>query len=363
MKVVVVGAGYAGTIAANRLRKKAADAQITVINPRADFVERVRLHEEIAGSGGAATPLTSMLRDGIETRVGTVDALGQGAVVLEDGTKLDYDYLVIAIGSGVAAMRGTVPVGTWEGAQQARAELQRLDPDSSVTVIGGGLTGIETASEIAGAHSGLKVRLIGETLGPSLPAGGQRRVRKGLNRLGVEVVEGVVAAVENTPHGRPTVRMGSGEGFASDLTLWAIVGAVPDLAARNGLAVDADGRAIVDENLRSVDDPNIFVVGDCAAVPGARLSCATATPQGAHAADTLARINDGRSPKRYSMGYNGQAVSLGRKDGLLQMSRRDDTPRRLRLSGRSAAFAKERISRYAKYGSRTANYVWMPAGR
>ena len=56
MKVVVVGAGYAGTIAANRLAKKAREARITVVDPRPGFVERVRLHEQIAGTGSAATP-------------------------------------------------------------------------------------------------------------------------------------------------------------------------------------------------------------------------------------------------------------------------------------------------------------------
>ncbi|MFE9328708.1 oxidoreductase [Nocardia sp. NPDC052278] len=104
----------------------------------------------------------------------------------------------------------------------------------------------------------------------------------------------------------------------------------------------------------------IFVVGDCAAVPNARFACATATPQGAHAATTLARLISGQMPKRYSMGYVGQALSLGRRDGLIQASRRDDAPLNFHNSGRLAAFSKEWINRYAKYGSRTANYAWLP---
>ncbi len=360
MKVIVVGAGYAGTIAANRLRKKVDDAQIVVVNPRADFVERVRLHEQIAGSGTAATPMASMLVDGIEARVGTVDAFGDGSVTLSDGSVLDYDYLFIAVGSDATPTPGAVAVGTWEGAQTARSELEMLGADGVVTVIGGGLTGIETASEIAAARPDVKVRLVSDRLGPSLLAGAQRRVHKALDRLGIEVVEDHAVAVDDSAGARPTVRLRSGQEFASDLTLWAIIGTVPDLAARNGLTVNREGRAVVDDYLRSVDHPNIFVIGDCAAVPGARLSCATATPQGAHAADTLARIIEGRTLKPYSMGYAGQALSLGRKDGLVQASRRDDTPRHLRLSGRAAAIAKETISRYAKYGSRTANYTWLP---
>ncbi|MER6029898.1 FAD-dependent oxidoreductase [Streptomyces sp. NPDC001851] len=362
MRVVVVGAGYAGTIAANRLAKKVKAAEITVINPRPDFVERVRLHEQIAGTGTARTPLTSMLREGVVTRLDTVDKISDGEVALGDGSRLDFEYLFLAVGSTVVPLPGTVPVGIWEGAERARAALARLSGGSTVTVIGGGLTGIETAAEVAYGRPDLRVRLVGQTIAASLSVGAQKRVHTGLERLNVEIVEGAVAQIVPGAGegGGDTVCLQSGPRFTSDLTLWAIIGAVPDLAARSGLEVDADGRAVVDEYLRSVNDPRIFVVGDCAAVPGARAACATAMPQGAHAADTLARMIEGRTPQPYSMGYTGQGVSLGRRDGLLQTARRDDSVRRLYFAGRTAAVGKERICRYAKFGARTASYAWLP---
>ncbi|KUL55353.1 dehydrogenase [Streptomyces sp. NRRL F-4489] len=363
MRVVVVGAGYAGTIAANRLARKVTAAEITVINPRADFVERVRLHEQIAGTGAAAAPLASMLREGIATRLGTVDKISDGEVALGDGSRLDFDHLFLAVGSTVTPLPGTVPVGVWEGAERARAALAGLPGGRTVTVIGGGLTGIETAAEVAYGRPDLRVRLVGGTIAASLSAGARKRVRTGLERLKVEIVEGSVARVGSGAGegGSDAVRLGSGRQFASDLTLWAVIGGVPDLAARSGLEVDAEGRAVVDEYLRSVNDPRIFVVGDCAAVPGARAACATALPQGAHAADTLARMIEGRKPKPYSMGYTGQGVSLGRRDGLLQAARRDDSVRRLYFAGRTAAVGKERICRYARFGARTATYAWLRA--
>ncbi|MEV5843491.1 FAD-dependent oxidoreductase [Streptomyces sp. NPDC051985] len=361
MRVVVVGAGYAGTIAANRLAKKVKAVEITVINPRPDFVERVRLHEQIAGTGAAATPLTSMLREGITTRLNTVDKISDAEVALGDGSRLEVDYLFLAVGSTVAPLPGTVPVGTWEGAEQARAALAGLSGGRTVTVIGGGLTGIETAAEVAFGRPDLRVRLVGRTIAASLSAGAQKRVRTGLSRLNVEIVTDSVARIDPGAgeSGGDAVRLHSGARFASDLTLWAIIGGVPDLAARSGLEVDADGRAVVDECLRSVNAPRIFVVGDCAAVPGARAACATALPQGAHAADTLARILEGRKPQPYSMGYTGQSLSLGRHDGLLQAGRRDDSVRRLFLAGRTAAVGKERLCRYARSGARTATYAWL----
>ncbi|MFI2238498.1 NAD(P)/FAD-dependent oxidoreductase [Streptomyces chrestomyceticus] len=360
MRVLVVGAGYAGTIAANRLAKKVKSAEITVLNPRADFVERVRLHEQVAGTGAAAVPLASMLSEGIATWVGTVDKIGDGEVALDDGTSLDFDHLFLAVGSTAVPLPGTVATGTWEGAREAEAALAELPGGAAVTVVGGGLTGIETAAEIAFGRPGLRVRLVGETIGASLSAGARKRVRTGLERLGVEVVEGAVAQVDAGAGGEGgDVVLQSGRRFASDLTLWAVIGSVPDLAARSGLEVDGDGRAVVDGYLRSVTDPRVFVVGDCAAVPGARAACATAMPQGAHAADTLARMVQGRAPKPYAMGYTGQGVSLGRRDGLLQVDRKDGTARRLHVAGRAAAVIKEQVCRYAKFGARTAVYTWL----
>ncbi|MGO4205460.1 hypothetical protein AB4Z09_27740 [Rhodococcus sp. TAF43] len=50
--VVVVGAGYAGGMAANRVASAGiSDVVVTVINPRWEFVERIRLHQYAAGSG------------------------------------------------------------------------------------------------------------------------------------------------------------------------------------------------------------------------------------------------------------------------------------------------------------------------
>ena len=51
--VVVIGGGYAGTLAANHLRSR-ADVEVTLVNPRPVFVERIRLHQLVAGSGTAA---------------------------------------------------------------------------------------------------------------------------------------------------------------------------------------------------------------------------------------------------------------------------------------------------------------------
>jgi NADH dehydrogenase FAD-containing subunit len=354
MKVAIIGAGYAGTFAANRLNRKLEHAQITVINPRPDFVERVRLHQQVAGTAQTATPLTSMLRDGITTRVGTVDKIGDGNMTLDDGGNVDFDYLFLAAGSTVLPMPGTLPIGTWDGAEQSRAALAALPDGGTVTVVGGGPTGIETAAEVAEARPGIRVRIIGTQVADSFSHTARRRVRAGLQRLNIDVVDdSVVDVATGTGQFDRMVHTASGRAFATDLTLWAIVAGVPDLAARSGLEVDPRGRAVVDGYLRSVSDPRIFVVGDCAAVPGARFACQSAGPQAASAADTLARTVTGGKPKPYVLRYVARAVTLGRSNAVGQFTRLDDTLLPAYVTGRTAAALKEVASRGAKFGSRT----------
>ncbi|MFJ4584022.1 NAD(P)/FAD-dependent oxidoreductase [Streptomyces echinatus] len=346
MKVVVVGAGYAGTLAANRIAKKVKSANITVINPRPDFVERVRLHQQVAGTAVATTPLASMLRESITVRVGSVDKIGDGIVALGDGTDIGFDYAFLAVGSGVEPIPGAVPMGTWEGAEHARVALAALEPGSTVTVIGGGATGIETAAEVAEARPDLRVRIVGTRVAGGFSHRAFERVRGGLQRLQVDILDdGVTDVADGIVHLR------SGAELASNLVLWAIVSGVPGLAARSGLTTDAEGRAHVDAYLRSADDERIFVVGDCAAVPGARFACALAAPQAAHAADCLARLSAGRKPVPYRLRYVARAVTLGRKDAVGQFTRPDDTLRRAYVAGRTAALLKELASRGGKFGA------------
>ena len=126
--IVVIGGGYAGTLAANHLRLR-ADLDITVVNPRPVFVERIRLHQLVAGSGTAAVDYGTLLGDGIRLVVDNADRINteQRTVELASGTVLPYDYLIYAVGStGVvpAAVPGAVefayPIAEFEQAERLR---------------------------------------------------------------------------------------------------------------------------------------------------------------------------------------------------------------------------------------------------
>lgn len=104
IEVVVVGGGYAGVLAANHLRLD-ADVAITLINPRPQFVERIRLHQLITGSDDAVVDYADVLSDDVRLVVDTAELIDATTrtVTLGSGATLGYDYLVYALGSAGAA--------------------------------------------------------------------------------------------------------------------------------------------------------------------------------------------------------------------------------------------------------------------
>lgn len=371
--VVVVGAGYAGTLAANRLRQR-PDVDITVVNPRPVFVERIRLHQLVADTGTATADYATLLGEGIQLVVDAVDRIDATArrLVLTSGAELDYDYLIYAVGS-TGAMPHSVPGATefaygicdLESAQRLHYALTDLPLGAPVTVVGGGLTGIETASELA--ERGRPVTLVcGGPLGASLSKRGRRSVRKQLRARGVVVAEFVTA----TEVRWDSVVLSDGAVLPSMATVWTAGFAVPDLAARSGLRTDEAGRLLTDETLTCIDDDRMVAAGDAAAPSGRplRMSCQAAGPLGAQAANTvLARIA-GQDPAPLDQAFVGQCISIGRSGGTLQFAHTDDTPVNLALGGRVTAAIKERICRgtlwaIRREAAKPGSYFWLKGGQ
>lgn len=370
--VLIVGGGYAGTMAANRLRRHPG-VDVTLLNPRPAFVERIRLHQHVTGSYRADIAYDDMLGDGVRLVVDSAEAIDAAdrCVQLTSGATLDYDYLIYAVGS-TGAITPEIPgaaefsysISELEQAQRLLTRLGELRPDAPVTVVGGGLTGIEAASELAG-HGRAVTLVCGGSLGPSLHAAGRRSVAKALRKLGVTVRENVGAAAVRADE----VVLFDGTVLPSAVTVWTAGFGVPDLATRSGLATDELGRLLTDATLTSVDNPWIVAAGDAVAPSGQplRMSCQAALPLGAQAADTvLARIA-GTSPVAVDQAFAAQCISVGRQAGTVQLSRRDDTPTRAFVGGRLGAVVKESICKYTvKWirgeAAKPGSYRWMKGG-
>lgn len=371
-RVVVIGGGYAGTMAANRLLAQ-PDIDVTLVNSRPAFVERIRLHQHVAGTYRADRQYSDLLGDGVRLMVDTADRIDapDRRVQLASGTTLRYDYLIYAVGS-TGAISTAVPgaaefaysISEFESAQRLLARLDELPPDAPVTVVGGGLTGIEAASELAG--QGRAVTLIcGGILGPSLGAPGRRSVAKALRKLGVTVLE--AATVAEVRAG--AVVLQDGAVLPSALTVWTAGFGVPDLAAASGLATDALGRLLTDETLTSIDNPWIVAAGDAVAPAGGplRMSCQAAIPLGAQAADTVLARVAGTPPPALDQAFTGQCISVGRTYATVQLARRDDTPVKAFIGGRLAAKVKETICKATVWGIRRegakpGSYRWLKGG-
>ncbi len=371
--VVVVGGGYAGTLAADHLRQR-PDIDITVVNPRPVFVERIRLHQLAADTGTATADYGSLLGDGIRLMVDTVDriATDDRRALLGSGAELDYDYLIYAVGS-TGAMPPTVPgaaefaysVADLESAQRLRYALTDLPLAAPITVVGGGLTGIETASELA--ERGRPATIIcGASLGPSLSKRGRRSVAKRLRNLGVNVLESVAASQVRWD----AVVLSDGAVLPSAATVWTAGFAVPDLAARSGLSTDALGRLLTDETLTSIDDQHVVAAGDAAAPSGQplRMSCQAAGPLGAQAANTVLSRICGNTPAVLNQAFVGQCISLGRSHATFQLAHTDDTPVNVVVTGRVAAPIKEAICKgtlwaIRREAAKPGSYFWLKGGK
>ncbi|WP_052847600.1 NAD(P)/FAD-dependent oxidoreductase [Streptomyces avicenniae] len=355
--IVVLGAGYAGLAAAKgaarRLRRN--DVRVTLVNAADRFVERVRLHQLAAGQKLKDLPLSRLLAGtGVELvvgRVGAIDAEARTVLVDSAPDPLRYDTLVYALGSGAdtAAVPGaaahTSAVATHRDA--VRLHERARGARGPLAVVGAGLTGIETAAELAETYPALDVRLVtaGE-LGAGLSPRGRRYLRAALERHGVALREHARVA-EVAEHG---LVLADGGEVPAELVVWTAGFRVSELAREAGLAVDARGLITVDPTLRSVSHPEVFAAGDAAAAHGpggaaSRMSCQTGLPMGAYVAGSVAASLTGRTPEPLRLRYVWQNISLGRRDGLTQFTRADDSPVRAVLTGRASARFKEAITR------------------
>ncbi|VEG39026.1 NADH dehydrogenase, FAD-containing subunit [Mycolicibacterium flavescens] len=347
-RVVVLGGGYSGILAANHLRTR-EDVDVTVVNPRPKFVERIRLHQLVAAGYDAGVDYGTLLGEGIRLVVDTATRIDTAArtVRLASGRELDYDYVIYAVGSTgtvpktiPGAAEFAYPIAEFEQAQRLRTALERLHPAAPVTVVGAGLTGIETASELA--EQGRNVTLVcGGRLGPSLSEPGRRSTAKALAKLGVTVMEADVV----TEVRAGAVVFADGAVRPSAITVWTAGFGVPELAAASGLGTDAIGRLITDETLTSVDDERIVAAGDCAAPSDQplRMCCATATQLAPQAANTVLSRIAGTTPAAFEYAYAGSCISLGRRTATLQFTRKDDTTVDVYFAGRAVAKFKEAV--------------------
>ncbi|MFF9046440.1 NAD(P)/FAD-dependent oxidoreductase [Streptomyces parvulus] len=368
-RIVVLGAGYTGAVAAGRLarRLRREDAAITLVNAEPDFVERVRMHQLAVGQELRPRPLDAMFADtGVDVRLARVTGVDvdRRTVAVTDPhdpgrtEELAYDTLVYALGSAwnPQGVPGTAEhaheIAGRPGALRLRERLAGLVAGEPVVVVGGGLTGVEAATEIAEARPDLDVSLVARGgLGDWLSPKGGRHLRKVFGALGITAYENAAVTAVAPDH----VVTADGTTVPAAVTLWTTGFAVHPVARATALNVTDTGQIVVDGTMRSVSHPDVYAIGDAAMVAGPgdkplRMSCASGIPTAWQAADSIAaRLTGGKLPHT-PLRYFNQCVSLGRGEGLIQYVTADDRAVGAALTGRFAAFYKEVVCKAAAWG-------------
>ncbi|SDA57887.1 NAD(P)/FAD-dependent oxidoreductase [Mesorhizobium qingshengii] len=352
--VVILGAGYAGLMAALRLSRRKWPLRIALVSAQDQFLERVRLQESIVAAVAPRIASISAFVAGttIEFICGNVTSLDPDLrhVQIQTDTQMReivFDQAIFALGSnidvedvpGAAENAYRLEAGNGPHSAAALRSTLRVNADRPMHVItvGGAETAIEVAGEIKTAWPGVKMTMVcrsrcGASRGPRV----ERAVRAELIRLGVELIDGETV-IEVGPAEVVTNR---GRSLACDICVWSGGLRSAPVARGAGLATDPQDRIWVDANLRSVSHPHILAVGDAVhpiAPTGApyRLSAFSALVSGAYAADAILANRAKRRIRPFSFSTFGQGIAIGRS-GVGFFSYPDDRQALFIVKGQTA---------------------------
>jgi len=350
-QVVILGGGFGGLYCARALARQ--PVRITLVDRKNHHTFQPLLYQVATAAlspGDIASPIRSILRhfENVEVLLGEVVgfALDEREVLLADGGRLDYDYLVVAAGAqhsyfGHDQWEPIAPgLKTIEDALEIRrrvllayevAERQAVegkDPGPlSFVIVGGGPTGVE----VAGAIAEIAVRTLSKDFRkiqtqhsrvlliegaprvlPGYPKDLSRKAEEQLQRLGVDLRTG--AMVTGVEPGN--IRIGD-EVIPSTLTVWAAGVAASSLGRMLSSQTDRAGRVPVENDCSLPGHPEVFVIGDLALLmdehgkplPGV---APVAIQQGQTVAANIGRAIQGQPRQPFHYKDRGSLATIGR---------------------------------------------------
>src|SRR6266849_3465266 len=358
-RVVVVGAGFGGLTAAQKLAR--LPVQVTVVDRKNHHTFQPLLYQVATAGlspGEIAAPIRWILRGrpNVQVLLGQVQDfdLSRRVVKLPDA-EIPYDYLIVAAGASHAYFGHNewAPLApglkTIEDALEIRrrvllafelAERQAASGQAQVqlnfVVVGGGPTGVElagTLAEIARRVLSNEFRSIdpkrtrivllegGPSILPAYPEDLSRSAEKQLGNLGVEVrTSTMVTGVEPG-----AIRIGESR-LPAAVILWAAGVAASPLGKKLGASVDRAGRVLVQPDLSIPGHPEVFVIGDLAALkdehgnllPGV---APVAIQEGKFVAHTIGRELKGEARRNFHYFDKGSLATIGRAAAVAQFGK------------------------------------------
>ena len=363
-RVVILGAGFGGLTAA---RKMAGFADVTVVD-RHNFQTFLPLLYQVSTAGLAADhvahPVRGALRKtGVQFRMGTpisVDHKNK-SVKLDSSEVLEFDYLVVALGSATADFgvpgvnEHALGMKSVHEALNIRAEVLRRFEDLcrfedetifSISVVGGGPTGVEMAGAFAELVRGplkndqkhaaahIKINLIeaGPRILPMFSEKLSARGKTDLEKLGVNVhLNTAVKEIKSR-----MIEISNGSQIPSEVTIWAAgVKGEPTGAKLNLPLINT--RIDVEKTLQVKHYPHIFAIGDIAGFVGENgrmlpMVAPVALQQGRHVAKQIKRIATGQDLKPFKYIDKGSMATIGRHKAIVEV-------KNLRMTGVLAWYA------------------------
>jgi NADH dehydrogenase len=358
-RVVVVGGGFAGIGAVQKLKK--SDVDVVLVDKHDYHTFQPLLYQVATGlleQTAVGHPIRDLVHKQPNARVhqDTVTAIDLEAreVRFSELEPLTYDYLVLGLGAEVnffgveGAPEHAFPLytltdavrlkshvlKTWEAADRNPALID--DGALNIVVVGGGPTGIETAGALAELYHGVfpkdypdvapeqaRITLVeaGPVLFPMFKPVIRTYTEKALAKRGVEVLTGEVVA--SIAPRRVTLK--SGTVLESHTLVWGAGLQGNDLVQSLGLELGRGNRIGVDEELRIPSHPEVYAVGDIAAITDAKTDQvlpqlgSVALQAGEHAGETIARRVAGKATKPFKYRDKGTMATIGRGSAVVQM--------------------------------------------
>ncbi len=364
-RVVIIGSGFGGLTAARRVAR--LPVQVTLIDRRNHHTFQPLLYQVATAGlspGEIAMPIRWILRGRSNLEVlleEVVDFNLQQKQIITRQQAIDYDFLILASGAthayfgheeweplapGLKTIEDALEIRrrvllAFELAERQNAELEKsnqphIQNPLQFVVVGGGPTGVELAGTLAEiAHHALnhefrnfdprQSRILLIEGGPRVLAAYSeelsRKAEQQLQRLGVEVwTSKMVTQIE------PGAVWVGEQKILAQVVLWAAGVAASPLGRKLGAPVDRAGRVLVQGDLSVPGHPEVFVIGDLAALndengkllPGV---AQVAIQEGAWAAETIARDLEHQPRRNFHYHDKGSLATIGRAAAVAQIGR------------------------------------------
>ncbi len=343
-RICILGGGFGGLYTALRLHQLAWEygnkPEITLIDRQANFLFAPLLYELVTGelqSWEIAPPYGELLKDTdirfIQGVVDRVDRPSQ-AVVLNDGTEIGYDRLVLALGcetptdSVLGVREHAIAFRNLQDANKLDAKLRSLEVSSHerirIAIVGAGYTGVELACKLADRLKERgRIRSIQshDTILPNAPEFNRNAALKALEQRGVWVdLETTVSEITADSIG--LIYKGQTDVIPAEIVMWTVGNQVSPAVNHFDLPLSPDGKISVSEMLQVKDNPDIFALGDAAAIYDAEGKHTPTTAQAAFQQSDFVAWNVWSSltnrpllPFRYN--ELGEMMTLGTNNAVL----------------------------------------------